>query len=128
MDLETAARDLGALVASRTGKNPIEPLPRRLAVVAGQKSTPFHGADGAGALQGTSQQWPSIPENDDQGASEARFGVRASELSPSDFCILYSSPAFLTLKTQNLELFSGSNRGSPPTDLESRREFAVNIR
>src|SRR5258707_1130869 len=31
---------------------------RSLAAVAGRKSTPFHSADGADALQGTGQQWP----------------------------------------------------------------------
>ena len=31
---------------------------RSLAAVAGRKPTPFHGADGADALQGIGQQWP----------------------------------------------------------------------
>src|SRR5260370_394402 len=31
---------------------------RSLAAVAGRKSTRFHGADGAGALQGIAWQWP----------------------------------------------------------------------
>jgi hypothetical protein len=30
-------------------------MPQSLAAVAGRKSTPFHGADGAGALQGIGQ-------------------------------------------------------------------------
>jgi len=32
-----------------------------LAAVAGRKLTPFHGADGAGALQGIGQRCPSDP-------------------------------------------------------------------
>jgi len=39
---------------------------RSLAAVAGRKSTPFHGADGADALQGIGQQWPSGGGNDDR--------------------------------------------------------------
>ena len=31
---------------------------RSLAAVAGRKPAPFHGADGADALQGIGQQWP----------------------------------------------------------------------
>src|SRR4029077_5733728 len=31
---------------------------RSLAAVAGREPTPFHGADGADALQGIGQQWP----------------------------------------------------------------------
>ena len=35
-----------------------------LAAVAGRKSTPFHGADGAGALQGIGRQRPSVGNDD----------------------------------------------------------------
>src|SRR6478736_5119376 len=35
-----------------------------LRAVAGRKSTPSHGADGADALQGIGQQWPSDRTND----------------------------------------------------------------
>jgi hypothetical protein len=34
---------------------------RLIAAVAGGKSTPVRGADGAGAFQGTGQQWPIRP-------------------------------------------------------------------
>jgi len=40
---------------------------RSLAAVAGPGSTPFHGADGADALQGLGQQWPAVHHNDDRG-------------------------------------------------------------
>ena len=33
---------------------------RSLAAVPAVNQTPFHGADGAGALQGIAQQWPPI--------------------------------------------------------------------
>ena len=39
---------------------------RSLSAVAGRKSTPFHGADGADALQGIGQRWPSVRSNDDR--------------------------------------------------------------
>jgi hypothetical protein len=39
---------------------------RSLGAAARRKSTPFHGADGAGALQAIGQQWPSVHGNDDR--------------------------------------------------------------
>src|SRR4029077_1153547 len=39
---------------------------RSLVAVGGRKSTPYHGADGADALQGICRQWPSDRSNDDR--------------------------------------------------------------
>src|SRR5690349_19491863 len=39
---------------------------RFLAAVTGRELTPFHGAEGPGALQQIGKQWPSGPGNDDR--------------------------------------------------------------
>src|SRR6266481_4451292 len=44
-------------IATMLGSD-LEGLRSLLAAVAGRKPTPFHGVDGADALQGIGQQWP----------------------------------------------------------------------
>ena len=39
---------------------------RSLGAVAGRRLTPFHGADGADALQGIGRQWHGLVTNDDR--------------------------------------------------------------
>jgi hypothetical protein len=73
-----------------------------LAAVVSRKLTPFHGADGADALQGIGQQCPSGCGNDDRrrlggfevwglgfGVWGLEFGVWVAQWS--EFCILYSA-------------------------------------
>jgi hypothetical protein len=86
----------GARVAPRVSYGDLEGY-GPLRAVAGRKSTPSHGADGADALQGIGQQWPSDRSNDvrwrlggsESGVRSLGFGVLSSV-----FCLLYSRGSF----------------------------------
>jgi len=62
-----------------------------LAAVAGRKLTPFHGADGAGALQRIGQQWPIRPVVTMSGAGLKGSGP--SQPPAADINTVFTAPA-----------------------------------